>query len=61
MNIALIYRETLNSRGELERIDPIELDANTSLALKWARLYKLQSPLDERDRYEYKVCNIKVN
>lgn len=61
MQVALIYREVLDSKGNVERIEPIELDANPSVAPKWARLYKLQSPVDEKDKFEYKTYKIRCD
>jgi hypothetical protein len=53
MNIFLIYKQLLDSCGQVEKIDLVELDTDETRAISFSKLYNLQVPVDLRNKIQF--------
>ena len=56
----MIYKQTIDNLGNIEKIDIVEVDLNEKTAHSFAKLYNLQTPVDLRNKISYYVLNMKV-
>lgn len=56
----LIYKETYRA-GTLYSLEPIEIDEDENNAHKFAKLYNLQLPLDQKEDVNYRVYSIDIS
>ena len=62
MNINVIYKETLSYCGrKVQKVDLIEVEENEIDAGRYAKLYNLQSPVDDKNKVLYKVVPMTVS
>jgi hypothetical protein len=53
MNIYLIYKQYLDSYGQIEKVELIECDSNEAQAQSFSKLYNLQVPNDIKNRVSF--------
>lgn len=60
MNIFLIYKQILDSQGQIEKVELVECDTNEAMAQRFSKLYNLQVPLDLRNKINYHYIGSRV-
>lgn len=60
MNVYLIYKQILDSQGNVSKIELVECDMNEAMAQRFSKLYGLQTPADLKGRITYHYIGARV-
>lgn len=60
MNVYLIYKQFMDTMGQIEKVELVECDTNEAMAQKFSKLYNLQVPADLKNRINFHYITSRV-